>query len=110
MSWRSRCCRWPRASKTSISSRTRTWRWGGPCTCPGELTALRTHSEQGIALYDPQQHPRSPFFMDDPRVAGLSLAAWALWYLGYPDQALQAEPGGPGRGPGDGSPREPLLS
>jgi predicted ATPase len=55
----------------------------------GELTAMRTHAEQAIALYDPQQHPRSPFFMGDPRVAGFSLAAWALWYLGYPDQALQ---------------------
>jgi predicted ATPase len=55
----------------------------------GELTAMRTHAEQVIVMYDPQQHPRSPFFMDDPRVSGLSLAAWALWYLGYPDQALQ---------------------
>lgn len=55
----------------------------------GEFPAVRIHSEQAIALYDPQQHPRSPFFKDDPRVAGFSLAAWALWYLGYPDQALQ---------------------
>lgn len=55
----------------------------------GEFTAIQTHAEQAIALYDPQQHPRSPFFMNDPRVSGPSLAAWALWYLGYPDQSLQ---------------------
>jgi predicted ATPase len=55
----------------------------------GELTSARPHSEQGIALYDPQTHPRSPFFTADPRVECLSCAAWDLWYLGYPNQALK---------------------
>ena len=45
--------------------------------------------EQAIALYDPQQHPRSTVSTADPRVNCLSYAAWALWYLGYPDQALK---------------------
>ena len=31
-------------------------RWGGPCSFLGELAAARVHLEQGIALYDAQQH------------------------------------------------------
>jgi predicted ATPase len=73
--------------------------------------------EQGIALYDPQQHradradaflpivggilhtaihqqhraDRADAFLygQDPVVVCLSWATWALWYLGYPDQALK---------------------
>jgi predicted ATPase len=46
--------------------------------------------EQGIAFYDPQQHRSHAFlYVQDPGVACLSFAAWALWHLGYPDQALK---------------------
>ena len=46
--------------------------------------------EQGIALYDPQQHRSHAFlYGQDPGVTCLSYAAWALWFLGYPDQALK---------------------
>ena len=62
---------------------------GGTLYLLGELTSARTHLEQAIALYDPQQHPRSTFGTADPRVDCLSYAAWTLWYLGYPDQALK---------------------
>src|SRR6266446_7452866 len=46
--------------------------------------------ERGIALYDPQQH-RSLAFLSglDPGVSCLITAAWVLWMLGYPDQALK---------------------
>jgi predicted ATPase len=54
----------------------------------GELTATRMHAEQAIALYDPQKHPPSTVGMEDPRLDCLSYAAWTLWQLGYPDQAL----------------------
>jgi predicted ATPase len=56
----------------------------------GEFAAAREHLEQGIALYHPQQH-RAPAFLYgyDSGVHGLAFAAWALWYLGYPDQALR---------------------
>jgi predicted ATPase len=56
----------------------------------GELVPALEQCEQGIALYDPQQH-RSLAFRSgqDPGVAFLSFAAWTLWLLGYPDQALQ---------------------
>src|SRR5207249_11952479 len=56
----------------------------------GELTPARAHLEQGIALYDPQQHRSHAFlYGQDPGVAGLSYTAGVLWYLGYPDQALK---------------------
>jgi predicted ATPase len=56
----------------------------------GEPVVAREHLEQGIALYDPQKHnARVSGVAQDPGVACLSYAAWALWFLGYPDQALR---------------------
>jgi len=59
--------------------------WGG------EWATALAHLEQGIALYDPQQHRSyaSLYAGHDPGVCCLSHAAWCLWMLGYPDQALQ---------------------
>jgi predicted ATPase len=40
-----------------------------------------------MALYDPQQHRASAFlYGENAGVMCHSFAAWALWYLGYPDQ------------------------
>ncbi len=55
----------------------------------GELTLARTHVEQTIALYDPQKHPLATVSHLDPRVDCLTYAVWALWLLGYPDQAFK---------------------
>src|SRR5262249_33574505 len=53
----------------------------------GVVAAAHTHFEQGIGLYDPTQHRASVFlYGDDEGAICHSLAAWALWYLGYPDQ------------------------
>jgi predicted ATPase len=48
------------------------------------------HSEQGIALYDPRQHREHAFLYGghDPCMCCICHAAWSLWFLGYPDQAL----------------------
>ena len=55
----------------------------------GEMREARKHLEQGVSLYDPQQHSSYLLFgVVDPGVACLSYAAWAMWWLGYPDQAL----------------------
>ena len=55
----------------------------------GAVATAQTHFAQGIALYDPQQHRASVFlYGDDEGVICHSLAAWTLWYLGYPDQGL----------------------
>jgi predicted ATPase len=56
----------------------------------GELPSARAHLEQGITFYDPQQHRSlAMLYGQDPKVTCLSYAAWALWLLGYPEQALQ---------------------
>jgi predicted ATPase len=59
--------------------------------CLGDLISAREHLEQGVALYDPQQHRALAFLYggSDPGIICLSLAAWVLWMLGHPDQALQ---------------------
>jgi tetratricopeptide (TPR) repeat protein len=53
----------------------------------GELTKAQLHLEQGLTVYDLQR--RSSSAWNDPRVACLCIAAYALWSLGYPDQALR---------------------
>src|SRR5215475_7017078 len=52
----------------------------------GEPAAALTHLEQGMLLYDAQQH-RPHHNLQNPGVACRSYAAWALWHLGYPEQA-----------------------
>jgi predicted ATPase len=55
----------------------------------GEVVSARTHMEQGAALYDPQKHrSHALLYEEDPEVCRLAVEALALWYLGYPDQAL----------------------
>jgi adenylate cyclase len=50
----------------------------------------REHLEQGIVLYDSKQHRSLAFlYGHDTGVACLSRVAQALWFLGYPDQALK---------------------
>ena len=57
----------------------------------GEVSLAQQHFEQGLALYDPQQHnPRLSGFVQDPGVAGHTFFSYILWRLGYPDQALQS--------------------
>jgi predicted ATPase/DNA-binding winged helix-turn-helix (wHTH) protein len=55
----------------------------------GAGASALTHLEQGMALYDPQQHRASTFlYGDNSGVVCHSIAAWTLWSLGYPDQGL----------------------
>jgi predicted ATPase len=55
----------------------------------GAVASAHTHFAQGIALYDPQQHRASAFlYGEDAGVICHIFAAWTLWYLSYPDQAL----------------------
>ena len=56
----------------------------------GEMAPAHTHLEQGIALYDPQEHRALAFRTGvDLKVWCLSQAAQVLWMLGYADQAVQ---------------------
>jgi predicted ATPase len=57
----------------------------------GELSLARTHTEQSMALYDPQQHRAlTPVYgVSDIRVRCLVFSMHFLVLLGYPEQALQ---------------------
>jgi predicted ATPase len=56
----------------------------------GEFVPARAHLERGITLYNPQQHrPHTFLYGQDPGMGCRVYAAFALWVLGYPDQALQ---------------------
>jgi len=56
----------------------------------GEVSQARAHLEQGIALYNRQQHHHLAFrYGLDLGVWCLAYGAWPLWLLGYPEQALQ---------------------
>ncbi|HEV8717847.1 MAG TPA: adenylate/guanylate cyclase domain-containing protein, partial [Candidatus Binatia bacterium] len=66
------------------------WTLGNTLFLLGELIPARGHLEQGIALYAPQQHrSHAVRYGQDPGVVSLGFAAWLLWLLGYPDQALK---------------------
>jgi DNA-binding SARP family transcriptional activator/predicted ATPase len=61
----------------------------------GEFDAFRVHSEQGAALYDPVQHRSHTFhYGNDTGIGCRFHTAWALWFLGYPSQALAASRAG----------------
>jgi class 3 adenylate cyclase/predicted ATPase len=54
----------------------------------GEFTAGRGHLEQARKLYDPEHHPRFRFqYGQDIGATALCYLCWALWHLGYVDQA-----------------------
>jgi class 3 adenylate cyclase/predicted ATPase len=62
---------------------------GSTLFCLGMPASAYGHLAQGIALYDSQQHRAAAFrYGEDSGVICHSFAAWALWYLGYPDQGL----------------------
>jgi adenylate cyclase len=61
------------------------WTW----LCLGALPAARSHLEEAIARYTPDQRRVLVFRMGlDPGVGCRGFAALTLWLLGYPDQAL----------------------
>jgi predicted ATPase len=56
----------------------------------GKFADAQTHLAQGIALYNPLQHPTHAVrYGQDPGVACRAYGAANLWWLGYPEQALQ---------------------
>jgi predicted ATPase len=61
------------------------------CVKRGDFATARKHLEQGLALYDPQQH-RGHVLRNgyDPGVVLLGWGAWALHFLGYPEQARES--------------------
>ena len=58
--------------------------------CVGQVAEANTHFEQSLVRYDPQHHHALSFqyAAQDPGVYCRGDVAFALWMLGYPDQAL----------------------
>ena len=57
----------------------------------GDLQAARNHGEQGMRLYDREQHRSLAFLFGghDPGVCCRMQSGVALWFLGYPDCARE---------------------
>jgi predicted ATPase len=55
----------------------------------GEFVPAMQHFEKALSLYDPERHRDDAFrYAQNAAVATQAHAAWALWFLGQPDQAL----------------------
>ena len=66
------------------------WALGETLLRTGEFVACQEHLEQGIALYNRQQHhPLTFLYGLDPGVGCRNVASASLWYLGHPAQALK---------------------
>jgi predicted ATPase/class 3 adenylate cyclase len=56
----------------------------------GEFSQGLEHLERVISLYNPRRHgSHAHTYGHDPAAVCLIHAGWALWFLGYPQQALQ---------------------
>jgi DNA-binding winged helix-turn-helix (wHTH) protein/predicted ATPase len=56
----------------------------------GYFALTLEHYDKALALYDPKRHLDDSFlYALNPGVAMPCFAAWALWFLGKPDQALR---------------------
>ena len=65
------------------------WLLGWNLMFLGDLVPARTHLEQAAACRDPEQHRSSVLLTGhDIGVVALICLSWTLWFLGYPDQAL----------------------
>ena len=62
---------------------------GGVLVHVGEPASAREHLDRAIALVEADKSPHRPSVFH-PLVVALSYNSWALWLLGYPDQALRA--------------------
>jgi predicted ATPase len=59
------------------------------CMHRGEFASAMEHFEKTLSIYNPERHRDDAFFYtQNPGVGMRCFAAWALWFLGQPDQAL----------------------
>jgi tetratricopeptide (TPR) repeat protein len=80
-----------RQQSDAVYSQEAHWALGQTLYFRGEFVSARTHLEQSLACYAPQplstQLARSAA---GTQIACRFIAAWNLWMLGYPDQALNS--------------------
>ena len=56
----------------------------------GEFTLALEHYEKALSFYDPKHYLDDAFlYVQNPGVAMRCFAAWSLWFLGQPEQALE---------------------
>src|SRR5215510_10298831 len=56
----------------------------------GSVAPAVAHFDQAFSLYNPERHVEDAFFYaQNPGVAMRCFAAWALWFLGEPEQSMQ---------------------
>jgi len=56
----------------------------------GNFAPAIEHFEKAASLYDPERHLEDAFnYAQNPGLAMRCFAAWALWFLGRPDQSLE---------------------
>jgi class 3 adenylate cyclase/predicted ATPase len=56
----------------------------------GDFASAKQHADEGAALYDRERHASyTAAYGIDVGVGCLAWSAWATWYLGYPDEALE---------------------
>ena len=57
-----------------------------------DMAAARSHLEEALALYEPEQHRSHAFqYGLDPAVLSAVHRHWLLWLRGYPDQAMNQD-------------------
>ena len=86
------------------TSRMRISCWAMPCSSSRMGRCPHAPGAGHRLLYAPTAPLPGPPRRNHQGVFGLCRLAQVLWYLGYPDQALQAEPGGVDPGPRAGAP------
>jgi len=57
----------------------------------GDFEVARENLQRANAMYDRSEHHALAYvYGTDPAVVGRSAAAWALWFLGHPGQAIES--------------------
>jgi TOMM system kinase/cyclase fusion protein len=57
----------------------------------GDFVPALEHLQRAISIYDPRQHGSHAYiYGHDPAAVGTIHESWALWFLGYPQQALKS--------------------
>ncbi|WP_437328687.1 TOMM system kinase/cyclase fusion protein [Sorangium sp. So ce381] len=63
---------------------------GGNHMWRGELQTAQEHLERAMSFYDAAAHgPLTAIYSYDPGTASMAYLAMTLWFLGYPEQAIQ---------------------
>ena len=89
MSWRTNCLQLAQQTQDSAHLLTAHYALGQILLWLGEVSEAQQHLRKGIELYDAaQHHALAARYGEDPGVVCLAWEAYALFLLGYPDQAL----------------------